>query len=411
MRQGARPRPFPNAATPPPASPPHYIRIAETLRRHIAAGDYQPGDLLPSEAQLMTEFRVSRHTVRAALARLGQDGLITRVKGKGSIVNLVANGTAGSLDAIAGAGQQAIAFCAAEEDPFTTAILWGVEREASRRHISVVFVSSHGEFEQQQRLLGRFAESGLQGAVIMPVDIPPSMMQDAAASLDHWQKSGLHLVCVDRYYPGARIPTVVSDNFGGAYEAVSHLLQIGRRQTVAVSLSNTNTSSVAARLEGYRWAFKDAGLVPNPAWEYTTFLADDNDFLAFLERTRADGLFALNDNIAMRCMQLLRNMGRKIPDDIAVVGFDDVQAASLLDVPLTTVRQDGQRLGEEAARLLLEGPAFEAGGRPRRIKVPVQLVVRASTVGYAAAESQSVDKPAVAIRASSPAGELKSGKA
>jgi len=182
------------------------------------------------------------------------------------------------------------------------------------------------------------------------------------------------------------VPTVTSDNFEGAYRAVSHLLQIGRQRVIAVSMDNTNTSSVAARLEGYRWAFKDAGLPANPEWEYTTFLRDDNDFLAFVDRVRPDGLFALNDSIAMRCMQLLRATGRTIPDDVAVVGFDDVPAAALLDVPLTTVRQDGQRMGMEAARLLLEATPPKGGQTtPVRIKIPVQLIVRASTAGPAGA--------------------------
>lgn len=210
-------------------------------------------------------------------------------------------------------------------------------------------------------------------------------MRESAFSLDRFAESGLRLVCVDRYYPGSHVPTVTSDNFEGAYQAVSHLLHIGRQRIVAVSASNTNTSSVAARLEGYRWAFKDAGLTPNPEWEYTAFSHEDEvGFVNFVDRVQPDGLFAMNDMIAMRCMQLLRASGRKIPEDIAVVGFDDIPAAALLDVPLTTVRQDGQRMGAEATRLLLgtTGPPHTA--RPLRITIPVQLVVRASTVGQAA---------------------------
>lgn len=383
MPMSQRPnRGFPSSSSS-AANQPQYIRISETLRRQIASGDYRPGDLLPSEAQLMAEFRVSRHTVRAALARLEQDRLITRVKGRGSVVNLTPHRVNEP-----GAGQRkednqhTIAFCAAEEDPFTTSILWGVESEASRHHLSVLFVSSHGDITNQQTLLAGFAERGLLGVIVMPVDVPPALMRESAFSLDRFAESGLRLVCVDRYYPGSRVPTVTSDNFDGAYQAVSHLLHIGRQRIVAVSATNTNTSSVAARLEGYRWAFKDTGITPNPEWEYTAFFQEDEaGFLKFVERVQPDGLFAMNDMIAMRCMQLLRASGRKVPEDIAVVGFDDVPAAALLDVPLTTIRQDGQRMGAEATRLLLgtTGPPHPA--RPLRIKIPVQLVVRASTVG------------------------------
>jgi len=371
----------------PAAGQPLYVRISDTLRRQIASGDFRPGDLLPSEAQLMAEFRVSRHTVRAALARLEQNGLITRVKGRGSVVNFVPPlATETQSVRAAKMGRDTIAFCAAEEDPFTMSLLWGIELEASRYHVSLLFASSRGDMTKQQGLLASFAESGLLGVIVMPVDVPPALMRESALSLDRWADSGLRLVSVDRYYPGSRVPTVTSDNFEGAYRAVSHLLQIGRQRVIAVSMDNTNTSSVAARLEGYRWAFKDAGLPANPEWEYTTFLRDDNDFLAFVDRVRPDGLFALNDSIAMRCMQLLRATGRTIPDDVAVVGFDDVPAAALLDVPLTTVRQDGQRMGMEAARLLLEATPPKGGQTtPVRIKIPVQLIVRASTAGPAGA--------------------------
>lgn len=376
-----------NPASYPTGDQPLYLRISEILRRQIAKGDYQPGDLLPSEAQLMENFGVSRHTVRAALANLEQDKLITRVKGRGSVVNFAPSATSRGHIGLGAENRKAtIAFCAAEKDPFTMSILWGVELEASRFHVSVLFASSRGDMTKQQGLLARFAKSGLLGVIVMPVDVPPGLLRESALSLDRWADYGLRLVSVDRYYPGSRVPTVTSDNFEGAYRAVSHLLQIGRQRVIAVSMDNTNTSSVAARLEGYRWAFKDAGLPANPEWEYTTFLRDDNDFLAFVDRVRPDGLFALNDSIAMRCMQLLRATGRTIPDDVAVVGFDDVPAAALLDVPLTTVRQDGQRMGMEAARLLLEATPPKGGQTtPVRIKIPVQLIVRASTAGPAGA--------------------------
>ncbi|MGE5481795.1 MAG: LacI family DNA-binding transcriptional regulator [Bacteroidota bacterium] len=241
-------------------------------------------------------------------------------------------------------------------------------------------------FDAISRTPASFAESRLLRAIVMPVDVPPALMRESALSLDRWANSGLRLVSVDRYYPGSRVPTVTSDNFDGAYQAVSHLLLIGRQRVIAVSMDNTNTSSVTARLEGYRWAFKYAGLPAHPEWEYTTFLRDQDDFLAFVDRVRPDGLFALNDSIDMRCMQLLRSTGRSIPDDVVVVGFDDVPAAALLDVPLPTVRQDGQRMGMEAARLLLEATPPKGGqATPVRIKIPVELIVRDSTARPAAA--------------------------
>jgi DNA-binding LacI/PurR family transcriptional regulator len=181
---------------------------------------------------------------------------------------------------------------------------------------------------------------------------------------------------------GGQIVFVDADNVGGAEAAVSHLVAGGRR-TIGTIAGPADMAPGADRRTGWEKALGEAGraaddgLVAEADFTRAGGRAATEELLA--RRGDLDGLFAASDLMALGALDALRAAGRRVPDDVAVVGFDDTELARTADPPLTTVRQPIEQLGAEMARLLvarLDGDV--AGASPESIVLRTELVIRAS---------------------------------
>ncbi|MFJ3088706.1 LacI family DNA-binding transcriptional regulator [Streptomyces sp. NPDC086838] len=167
------------------------------------------------------------------------------------------------------------------------------------------------------------------------------------------------------------------DNVGGARDATNHLLARGRTK-VATICGPLDTEVGASRHRGYREAMMLAGLAPLPPEEGDFSEADGAAAMARLLEAYPDldGVFAANDNMAAGALRALRAAGRPVPEDVAVVGFDDLAVAQIADPALTTIRQPIRDLGREMARMLV---ALIAGRTASPLILPTSLVKRSST--------------------------------
>jgi DNA-binding LacI/PurR family transcriptional regulator len=177
-----------------------------------------------------------------------------------------------------------------------------------------------------------------------------------------------------------RVNFVDVDNAGGARLAVAHLAAAGRRQ-IAVIAGPQDMAVGVHRLAGYRQAIAEAGLKPDESLIGYGDFSEESGARAMREllsaRPGIDGLFAASDLMAFGAMRVLKDRGRRIPSDVAVVGFEDSALARQTDPPLTTVHQPVEEMGREMARLLLDrirGEADEA----RSVMLDTHLVRRAS---------------------------------
>lgn len=197
------------------------------------------------------------------------------------------------------------------------------------------------------------------------------------AVVGHLLRRNARLVVVDPGVPMPDVTVVTMDNEGGAYEATRHLLEFGHRRIgyVAGSLSRL---SYRQRLEGYRRAHVDAGL----ALDETLVVGDDRPPLdQTLELLHSacppTAILAGNDSRAAQAMRAAAQIGRRVPDDLSVVGFDDLPLAETMNPPLTTVHVPKDELGELAVRLLVE--EADAGPGVASHTLPTKLVIREST--------------------------------
>ncbi|MFB9466864.1 LacI family DNA-binding transcriptional regulator [Streptomyces cinereospinus] len=167
------------------------------------------------------------------------------------------------------------------------------------------------------------------------------------------------------------------DNAGGAREATEHLIAAGRTR-VATICGRLDTEVGRARHRGYRDAMLAAGLEPLPPGEGDFTEPSGADAMAaLLERDPGiDGVFAANDNMGAGALRTLRQAGRLVPADVAVIGFDDLVVAQIANPPLTTVHQPIEALGREMARMLV---ALIDGREPTPLLLPTRLVTRSTT--------------------------------
>ncbi|MET9292924.1 LacI family DNA-binding transcriptional regulator [Streptomyces sp. NPDC003077] len=177
------------------------------------------------------------------------------------------------------------------------------------------------------------------------------------------------------------VPYVDSDNSGGARAATAHLLARGRR-AVATITGPLDMYVAQCRLDGYRQALTEAGHHPDPALIAACDFTEGGGrraMAALLDRRPdLDAVFAASDVMAAGARAVLRERGRRVPDDVALVGFDDSSVARHMDPPLTSVRQPIEEMGRVMTRVLLEEISERRRDRPHLV-LPTELVVRASS--------------------------------
>jgi LacI family repressor for deo operon, udp, cdd, tsx, nupC, and nupG len=177
------------------------------------------------------------------------------------------------------------------------------------------------------------------------------------------------------------LPTIAIDDHQAAIDATTHLIDYGHRK-IAVITGDMNTSSSRKRLEGFRDAMSGAGLDVNEQWlvygEYCASCGETAANQLLVRKNRPTAIFCFSDEIAMGCMYSLRQHGFRVPEDISIIGFDDIPFAKYLAPSLTTVAQPQDEIGAACATILLD---LIDGKKPEKLHniLPHELVIREST--------------------------------
>ena len=258
-------------------------------------------------------------------------------------------------------------------DPFFAGIARGAHAALAPAGVALVLSLAADEAERDRLL--ELAATRLDGLLVVHGHGDQQLVETLASS-------GLPAVYAGRTETASRhdLWWVDSENESGAVEAVTHLIDRGRRRIATITGPDDMAASVD-RLAGWRKALADAGIEVDEALVEPGRFSTESGAAAMarlLERVPdLDAVFAANDLMAAGAMRVLRDAGRTVPDDVAVVGYDDSETAKTSEPPMTTVAQDVERAGFIMAELLLE----KVGGatEPRQVILPTHLVVRASS--------------------------------
>ena len=260
-------------------------------------------------------------------------------------------------------------------NPFFTDVARGAERRAAESDLSVLLGNSDDDSSREARYLDLFEQQRVYGVLITPVD-------DVRNRLDRLRERGIHAVLVDRPSDGGDFSSVAVDDVGGGYLAVRHLLDTGRRRIAFVG-GPTATRQVSDRLTGARRAVAeepDASLEVIETAALTVFegRAAGEQLRSRAAANRPDAVFAANDLLAMGVLQALVMLaGVSVPEDVAIIGYDDIDFASAAVVPLSSIRQPSELIGRRAVELLLG--AIEERRPSEQVTFQPELIVRHST--------------------------------
>ncbi len=337
----------------------------------------QPGVRKASVKDVAAAAGVSLGTVSNVLNRPGQVSATTRGRVEQAMADLgfVRNESARQLRA--GTSRTLAYLMLDASNPFFTDVAQGIELAAETVGLSLVLCNSGQRSEREAAYLDLLQQQRVQGILVTPVN-PES------PSLDAVRRLGTPVVIVDRTRRDASFCSVAVDDLLGGRLAVEHLIDRGHRSIAFVG-GPLELGQVRDRLEGARAAWSDAGL---PDGDLVTVVTDSLDVQSGREagarlaglatQRRPTAAFCANDLTALGLLQQAIGSGLRVPEDLAIVGYDDIDFAAAAAVPLTSVRQPRRELGRAAAELLL-AEAAEAEHVHQQITFTPVLVAREST--------------------------------
>lgn len=362
--------------------PPKHRQVYESLRGQIRSGRWKPGDRLPSEADLVRSFGASRITVGRAVRELQTAGLVVRRAGSGTYVR--------TRQASGGMSFGLLIPDLGETEIFEP-ICQGMMSSPLAREHALLWGSVNGsgasKEERAWELCRQYIERRVSGVFFAPLELAVhtgDVNRRIARALDD---ANIPVVLLDRTvlpYPRRGHHDLVGiDNRRAGFMVSEHLLRLGCRRIAFVGLPHA-AATVDAREAGFREALYAWDLPVDRTFARRLDPGDRTLVRALMNECRPDAIVCANDRTAGRLMHSLLQLEYSIPAGVSLVGIDDVEYASLLPVPLTTLRQPTREIGQAALSTMLERvtrPDLPA----RDVLLQCELIVR----GSCGAERQS----------------------
>ncbi len=367
--------------------PKHQV-VFDYLHSSILSGVYKPGDRLPSEAELGAMFLASRITVAKAVLELQRMNLVNRRPGAGTHVQARQQSEGhrfGLLIPELGLTEIFEPIChGMMRSPFSRpdTLVWGNASGLGASNASGPDATEPREdtAKAAEQMGQNFIAQKVSGVFFAPLEFIPEKDVANRRIMRALERAKIPTVLLDRCYlpypERSHHDLVGIDNRRTGYQITEHLIRSGAERFIFFAEANS-ANTVDARITGFFEALRRHAIAPasEPVWRGNP---QDLTYVRMaLDSARPDGIVCANDVTAARLMQSLLALGRRIPEEIRIVGIDDVRYANLLPVPLTTMHQNCAAIGAIAMATMLE--RLEYPDLPtREIMLPTRLVVRRS---------------------------------
>jgi LacI family transcriptional regulator len=279
-------------------------------------------------------------------------------------------------------------------NPFFTTVVRGVEDLAQRNNYTVFVGNSDESLEKERHYVATLIGKRIDGLLITPTGNSSRSMLDALS------RRGTPFVLIDRYIENVNADTVVGDNIAGAKMLTRHLITLGHRRIALVS-GRRDASSTRDRQRGYQETLAEHDITLQPALiTESAYRRDEASrmvarLLMLPPDQRPTAIIACNNVLVIGVIEALRAAGLTVPQDMAVVCFDDIELASALDPFLTVVAQPVRSFGTIAAQFLFERLDGDAGLQARKVVLTPELIVRRSCGAQLGAQTVGISDPTI----------------
>ena len=259
-------------------------------------------------------------------------------------------------------------------NPFFTSIVRAIEDEVLKQGYNIILCDTDEKPEREQAYLRLLMGRRVDGLIVAPSSGNADLLRSAI-------ESGLPVVLLDRSIPGLTADVVLSDNESGAFDAVSYLIGMGHRR-IGIIAGRLEVSTGADRMAGYVRAIRTHGIPADESLievaKFKRDIAYDKTMKMLNRAEPPTALFVCNNVMTAGTMAALKAAGKKVPEDISVIGFDDSEWAALMDPPLTVVAQPIVELGTRAAQTLMRRISRGRVKTPRAVVLKPELILRDS---------------------------------
>ncbi len=334
---------------------PVYIQIYEDLLKKIVNGDYKEGDKLPTEMELCQLYFASRITVKKALEKLIAKGLIYRIAGKGTFVTLRKNDSAFNPNAKIG-----LILCDFGIS-YGMGLIRSIEKEVQKRGKNLVLKNSYFDKAKESQAINELLAQGVEGIILQPTHNDYFNNEVLKLSLNKFP-----MVVIDRELKGVELPYVGTDNISAMNTAMAYLFEKGHRNICFMSCKTRNTSTLEDRLIAFQKNFVDNGYPYFSANEFLDIQSVsvkptpeliERDVQAITEyltqNPQITCIFAGEYAVCSLVKQALKQLGKRIPEDMSLITFDNV-ADPFYFTTTTYIKQNEKEIGKKAVDIVMD---------------------------------------------------------
>jgi len=344
-------------------------QIKEALKSRIFEGEFGQDEKLPSERTFSIKYEVSRLSVRHAITLLEKEGYLYRIPYRGTYITKRDNLEIKTIGLLVGPLLKI---------SFFSAILSGIEKAISAEGNRLLLRCANEDPALERKCIKELTEDSVAGLIIIS-GVCSSANMDVLKQVSH----RIPIAVADIYLGAVESDYVTSDDETGGYEATRHLIDMGHNHILHLAGPAEHSTGVL-RLKGYKKALEEKGIdfsedmVRYTNWETESGYYETKKFL-MTKRDRITGIFACNDKVAVGAYRAIKELGMKIPENISIVGYGNLDIGYLLESPLTTVEQHPEKIGEKVYGLLMERLEGKRDFHDiRKIIVDTELVIRES---------------------------------
>lgn len=343
---------------------PKYYQVKTEIKSLILSGRIKTGEKIPSEHELAKKWNVNRWTVNKAINQLVNEGLLYRKKGDGTYVS-------GLKRRVITKNIGVLVYHI--ESPFCSSLVRGIEEKASELGYNLILCNTFGKEEKIKDIINSFiVKNKVDGIICPPENINSSFSDFPVVVVPQVDKEKFK-----------NFNYVITDDEDGSYKAIKYLIKLGHKKIGFLTPKNWSETALLHRWNGYKKAMKENNLDIDKKLIIETKGPDFKDGWVSIDKiiekiNLFTAIFCVNDSLAIGVLKGLREKGIKVPDDISIVGFDNIPLSSHPDIQLTTVEQPVYRIGEKAVEILIENIEGKCK-KPVHIILPTKLVIRKTT--------------------------------